>query len=156
MSWEMLQKIVVDVDRGIVNLILYAHDEKKLTAHEEISKTSKKIRKSYSQQMNFAEVIQHIAEKSYDYRLETALSLYEAGKPIDFKRFQVSMEGIHMRKKTLAWQQISEFRTNENGTVLGILKRDQKRPWKVIHIQDIPNQDIFVGIVTEYYPQLVG
>ena len=106
--------------------------------------------------MNFAEVIQHIAEKSYDYRLETALSLYEAGKQIDFKRFQVSMEGIHVKKKTLPWQQISAFRTNENETVLAIIKRDQKRPWKVIHSQDIPNEDVLAGVVIAYYPQILG
>lgn len=92
------------------------------------------------------ELIGAILELASPHALEHAITQYQAGKRLDFKRFQISSQGIHAGRATLAWMQVEDIYSD--GTQLVIKAIGQQRSWREFQIADIPNREILPNLLS--------
>lgn len=76
-----------------------------------------------------------------------ALAAFQAGENVSFGALSVSQAGITKDGKALPWKQISSVEVTE-GTI-HIEKEKEGRSWQSVHIHDIYNFQVFVGLIEQ-------
>jgi predicted negative regulator of RcsB-dependent stress response len=78
---------------------------------------------------------------------EDCLVRYRRGERLDFRKFQLSHEGIHVGTETLPWWMVDDI--NGDGNVLIIRERNHAKPRWTLWIAEVPNRDLVPMVLTE-------
>lgn len=93
------------------------------------------------------ELIIAIIQLAYPPITMRSIAHYQNGGRLDFKKLQISYQGIHIGQHTLPWSQVEDI--NGDGNVLIIKAVGQSRAWRVLTIADIPNRDALPPIIVQ-------
>lgn len=88
-----------------------------------------------------------IEQQVTDYLLPKAVSAYAAGTSIDFDTLVLNSRGIKIKDGfgSLLWEDIEHININE--AAIRIYKKNEDESWATLSVGDIPNVDVFKGLV---------
>ncbi len=158
LPWMEVKKAEITIDsyRGkpYVDLMLQSGVAKPIRIRAALGERPKANSSSYLPHMTIEQVITVVEDATHIYRLKIAQACYEAGGKVDFRKLQVSSQGLHVKRATLPWSQVRGLYLNDAKTMLVILQEGSQQVWDGLWLNEMFNLDILAPLIAVYHPHL--